>query len=107
MSTLPGFYATPGAAIPGMFWPGRPTPVIGEPVFTFPALWSVQWVQAETQVTVTDAAAATITITPAGLLAATVTVTAPGEATATLGPPDTEVIYPEPPAVIQPPEQVG
>lgn len=102
MSTLPGFYATPGAAIPGMFWPGSPAPAIGAPVFTFPALWSVQWAQAETRVTVTDAAAATIAITPAGPLAATVTVTAAGEATGTLEPPDTEAIYPEPPAVIQP-----
>ena len=49
MSTLPGFYATPGAAIPGMFWPGSPAPAIGAPVFTFPALWSVQWAQAETR----------------------------------------------------------
>jgi hypothetical protein len=104
MSALPGFYATPGAAIPGMFWPGHPVPAIGEPVFTFPALWSVEWVQAETQVTVTNLAAATITITPAGPLAATIGMTALGEVSATLEPPDPEVIYPEPAAVIAPSE---
>jgi hypothetical protein len=102
VSALPGFYATPGAAIPGMFWPGSPVPAVGEPVFIFPALWSVEWAEAETQVTVTNLAAATITVTPAGPLAATIGVTALGEAPATLGPPDAEVIYPEPFAVIAP-----
>jgi hypothetical protein len=105
VSALPGFYATPGAAIPGMFWPGKPIPAIGEPVFTYPALWSVEWAQAETQVTVTNLAAATITITPAGPLAATIAVTdAAGDDAGTLGPADVEVIYPSPPAVIQPSE---
>lgn len=102
MSTLPGFYATPGAAIPGMFWPGNPIPAVPPPVFTSPALWSVQWAQAETQVTVANLNAATITVAPAGPLAATVTVTAAGQVTGTLEPPGTEVIYPAPPAVIQP-----
>ena len=102
VSALPGFYATPGAAIPGMFWPGKPIPAIGEPVFTYPAFWSVEWAQAETQVTVTNLAAATVTITPVGPLAATIGVTALGEVPATLSPPDPETIYPEPPAVIAP-----
>jgi hypothetical protein len=70
---------------------------------TTPPSWTVAWAQAETQVTVA-ATAATITISPAGPLAATVTVTAAGEAPATLQPPDTEVIYPAPSAVIGPPD---
>ena len=104
MSTLPGFYATPGAAIPGMFWPGKSIPAVTPPVFVSPALWAVEWAQAETQVTVANVNAATITIAPAGPLAATVTVTTAGEAAGTLEPPETEVIYPSPPAVIQPPD---
>ena len=104
MSTLPGFYATPGAAIPGMFWPGNPLPATGAPVFISPALWSAEWAQAETQVTVANLNAATITIAPAGPLAATVTVTTAGQVTGTLEPSVPEVIYPAPPAVIQPPD---
>ena len=103
MSVLPGFYATPGAAIPGMFWPGSPIPAVPVPVFVSPALWAVEWAQAETQVTVTGIGA-TVTIAPAGPLAATVTVTTAGQVTGTLEPGETEVIYPAPPAVIQPPD---
>jgi hypothetical protein len=72
---------------------------------TMPANWTVAWAQAETRVTVSNLAAATITVTPAGPLAATIAVTdAAGDYAATLGPPDVEVIYPSPPAVIQPSE---
>jgi hypothetical protein len=70
-----------------------------------PASWTVAWAQAETQVTVANLAAATVTVTPAGPLAATITVTdAAGDDAGTLGPPDVEVVYPSPPAVIQPAE---
>jgi len=61
--------------------PGQAPP----PVFTYPALWSVQWAQAETMVTAA----------PAGALAATVTVIL-GQAVSTLGPPPPEVLYPSP-----------
>ena len=72
---------------------------------TMPASWTVAWAEAETQVTVTSLLAATVTISPAGPLAATVTVTdAEGQHTATLGPADAEVIYPQPPAGIEPAE---
>jgi hypothetical protein len=70
---------------------------------TMPASWTVAWAEAETQVTVTNLAAATITVAPAGPLAATITVTdAAGDDAGTLGPPDVEVIYPAPSAVIEP-----
>ena len=72
---------------------------------TMPASWTVAWAEAETQVTVTSLLAATVTITPAGPLAATVAVTdAEGDDSGTLGPPDAEVIYPQPPAGIEPAE---
>ena len=70
-----------------------------------PASWTVAWAQAETQVTVTNLNAATVTIAPAGPLAATVAVTdAEGQDAATFGPADVEILYPAPPAVIEPAE---
>ena len=101
MST--GFYSTPGAAIPGAIWPGDSLPSVTPPVFVYPALWSVEWVQAETRVTVTGTGAQ-VSFAPAGPLAATVTATSLGQASATFTPPDTEVIYPAPSAVIEPPD---
>ena len=72
---------------------------------TTPASWTVAWAQAETQVTVTNLNASTVTITPAGPLDVTIAVAdAAGQDAATLGPADVEVIYPQPPAVIEPAE---
>ena len=101
MSSLPGFFSTPGAAIAGALWPGDTLTSSSPPVFTFPAYWSVAWAQAETQVTV-EGIVATLTIAPAGPLAATVTVMSAGQVCATLQPPDTEVLYPQPATVIAP-----
>ena len=90
--SFPGFDAVGGATVPGAVWPGEPIPAVTPPVFIYPAVWAVEWAEAETQVTVT----------PAGPLAATVTVTGTGNAAGTLQPPDNEVIYPASGAVIQP-----
>jgi hypothetical protein len=74
LTVAPSFSAIPAG---GAFAP---------PVFTYPAYWTVRWVQADTQVTVSPAGAQTATVTSAVL----------GESAATLYPPGPAVIYPSP-----------